>query len=36
MSAGMDPILAALVDSKIAGDPFDAAAEKSARDKRWG
>jgi hypothetical protein len=35
MAAGMDPNLAALVDSTIAGEPFDAAAEKSARDKGW-
>ena len=35
MAAGMDPNLAALVDSTIAGEPFDAAQEKSARDKGW-
>ena len=35
MAAGMDPNLAALVDSTIAGEPFDAAAEKAARDKGW-
>lgn len=35
MAAGMDPNLAALVDSSIAGEPFDAAQEKAARDKGW-
>jgi len=35
MAAGMDPNLAALVDSTIAGEPFDAAQEKSSRDKGW-
>ena len=35
MAAGMDPNLAALVDSTIAGEPFDASQEKSARDKGW-
>ena len=35
MAAGMDPNLAALVDSTIAGDPFDAAQEKAAKDKGW-
>lgn len=35
MAAGMDPNLAALVDSTMEGGPFDAAAEKAARDKRW-
>lgn len=35
MAAGMDPNLAALVDSTIASEPFDAAAEKAARDKGW-
>jgi hypothetical protein len=35
MAAGMDPNLAALVDSTMAGEPFDAAAEKAAREKGW-
>jgi hypothetical protein len=35
MAAGMDPKLAALVDSAIAGEPFDAAQEKSAKNKGW-
>jgi hypothetical protein len=35
MAAGMDPNLAALVDSTIAGEPLDATAEKAARDKGW-
>jgi hypothetical protein len=35
MAAGMDPTLAALVDSTIAGEPFDAAQERAARDKNW-
>ena len=35
MAAGMDPNLAALVDSTMAGDAFDATAEKAARDKGW-
>jgi hypothetical protein len=35
MAAGADPNLAALIDSTIAGDAFDAAQEKSARDRGW-
>lgn len=35
MAAGMDPNLAALVDSTIAGAPFDASQEKAARDRGW-
>ena len=35
MAAGMDPNLAALVDSTMAGAPFDAAEEKAAKDKGW-
>jgi hypothetical protein len=35
MAAGMDPNLAALVDSAMAGDAFDAAAEKAAKDRGW-
>ena len=35
MAGGMDPNLAALVDSSMAGAPFDAAAERAERDKDW-
>jgi hypothetical protein len=35
MAAGMDPNLAALVGSTMAGEPFDAAAEKAAKAKDW-
>jgi|SRR3954452_7481609 hypothetical protein len=35
MAAGMDPNLAALVDSTMAGDPFDAAQEKAAKQRGW-
>lgn len=35
MAAGMDPNLAALVDSSMASEPLDAAAEKAAKDKGW-
>jgi hypothetical protein len=35
MAAGMDPNLAALVDSTMAGEPLDAAAEKAAKDRGW-
>lgn len=35
MAAGMDPNLAALVDTTMAGEAFDAPAEKAARDKGW-
>ena len=35
MAAGMNPNLAALVDSTMAGDPLDAAQEKAAREKGW-
>ena len=35
MAAGPDPALAALVDSTIAGEPFDATAERGARDADW-
>ncbi len=35
MAAGEDPRLAALIDGRIAGEPFDAAAEKAARDAGW-
>jgi hypothetical protein len=35
MAAGMDPNLAALVDSTMVGEPFDAAQERAARQKGW-
>ena len=35
MAAGIDPNLAALIDSSIAGEPFDAAQEKAARARGW-
>lgn len=35
MAAGMDPNLAALVDTAIAGEPLDAAQEKTARRNGW-
>jgi len=35
MAAGMDPNLAALVDSTMAGEPFDAAAERAAKKEGW-
>jgi hypothetical protein len=35
MAAGMDPNLAALVDSSMAGEPFDAAQERAARQHGW-
>ena len=35
MAAGMDPNLAALVDSTMAGEPFDAIAEKAAKQRGW-
>lgn len=35
MAAGMDPNLAALVDSTMAGAPFDAAQEKAAKEHGW-
>lgn len=35
MAAGMDPNLAALVDSTMAGEPLDAASEKGARANGW-
>jgi hypothetical protein len=35
MAAGMDPALAALVDSTMAGEPFDAAQEKAAKARGW-
>jgi hypothetical protein len=35
MAGGMDPGLAALVDSAMAGEPFDPAAEKAAKARGW-
>jgi hypothetical protein len=35
MAGGMDPNLAALVDSAIAGEPLDAAQERAAMSKGW-
>lgn len=35
MAAGMDPNLAALVDSTISGDPFGPAEEKKAQQQGW-
>lgn len=35
MAAGSDPNLAALIDSTIQGEPFDAGQEKAARDRGW-
>jgi hypothetical protein len=35
MAAGMDPNLAALVDSAMTGEPLDAAQEKAAKEKGW-
>ncbi len=35
MAAGEDPRLAALIDETIAGEPFDAAAERAALEKGW-
>ena len=35
MAAGMDPKLAAMVDSAIAGETFDAAQERAALQRHW-
>ena len=35
MAAGMDPNLAGLIGTAMAGEPFDAAQEKAARDRGW-
>lgn len=35
MAAGQDPRLAELIGQTIAGEPFDAAQERDARDKGW-
>lgn len=35
MAAGEDPRLAALIDERIAGEPFDASTEQAAAEKSW-
>jgi hypothetical protein len=35
MAAGDDPRLASLIDESIAGEPFDASAEKAALQRGW-
>jgi len=35
MAAGVDPNLASLVQSTMAGEPFDADGEKASRDRGW-
>ncbi len=35
MAAGADPALAALIDSTISGEPFNAAAERAAMTRGW-
>lgn len=35
MAAGMDPQLAALIDSTMVSEPFDAAQERAARQRGW-
>ena len=35
MASGEDPRLAALIDERIAGEPFDARAERAAKDRGW-
>ena len=35
MAAGEDPRLAALIDDRIDGEPFDAVAEQAAREAGW-
>lgn len=35
MAAGQDPSLAALIDSAMDGDPFDAGQEERARERGW-
>jgi len=35
MAAGMDPSLAALIESAMADEPFNSAQEKAAREKGW-
>ena len=35
MASGASPELAALVDSTMSGEPFDAAQEKAAKERGW-
>ena len=35
MASGVDPNLASIIDSAMAGEPLDAAAERAARDRGW-
>jgi hypothetical protein len=35
MAAGMDPSLAALIDTTIAGEPLDGAQERAVKEARW-
>lgn len=35
MAAGVDPALASLIESRMEGEPFDAAAEQQARSQGW-
>ena len=35
MAAGIDPALAAMIDARMAGEPFDAAAEQKALSEGW-
>ena len=35
MAAGVDPNLAALIDSTMTGEPLDAAQERAARERAW-
>jgi hypothetical protein len=35
MAAGEDPRLASLIEERIAGEPFDASAERAASEKDW-
>ena len=35
MASGVDPNLASMIDSAMAGEPLDAAAERAARDRGW-
>jgi hypothetical protein len=35
MAAGQDPALAAIIDSRLAGEPFDAQAEARLIEREW-
>ncbi len=35
MAAGVDPAVAATIESRMADEPFDAAAERAARNRGW-